>query len=138
MELRLVRQPSDDKRTHGDLYMDGQWCAVTMEDPVRDEKIPGETAIPAGKYKVIMSDSPRFKRRLPLLLNVPQFSGVRIHSGNDHTETDGCLLVGQRRSSDRILDSKAALEDLVTEIEAAIQGGEEVFITIEDEKFAYG
>ena len=131
MELVLKRKPSDGKRTHGDLFVENEWECYTLEDQVREEKIPGETAIPFGRYEVIVNHSPRFKRQLPLLLNVPHFSGVRIHSGNEEEDTEGCILVGRGRELTRITESRLALEDLMTEIEGALQAGEEVWITIE-------
>lgn len=131
MELKLVRQPSNEICTHGDLYIDDQWAMVTLEDPVREAKIPGKTAIWAGRYQVIVTHSPRFKRRLPLLLNVRDFTGIRIHPLNFATQSDGCIGVGRRRQDDSILESVDAFEELMTEIEAAIQAGEQVWITIE-------
>lgn len=132
MELLLKRQPSDPKRTHGDLFVDGEWQCYTLEDVVREVKIPGETAIPAGRYKVIVNHSPRFKRQLPLLLNVPHFAGVRIHAGNDEEDTEGCLLVGQERFLSTIGSSRDALEELMAEIEGALQNSDEVWITVEN------
>ena len=130
MELTLKRRPSDGKRTHGDLLIGELWQCYTLEDVVREKKIPGETAIPEGRYEVVINQSNRFKRQLPLLLKVPNFVGVRIHSGNTEVDTEGCILVGQGREVTRITNSRDALEDLMTEIEGAIQSGEEVWITV--------
>lgn len=97
--------------TIGKLYIDGAYFCDTLEDTVRTgEKVYGKTAIPAGTYKVKMTWSPRFKRYLPELLNVPNFSGVRIHSGNTATDTEGCLLLGLNKVKGRILNSKDAVE----------------------------
>lgn len=97
--------------TIGKLYIDGAYFCDTLEDTVRaGEKVYGKTAIPAGTYKVKMTWSPRFKRYLPELLNVPNFSGVRIHSGNTATDTEGCLLLGLNKVKGRILNSKDAVE----------------------------
>ena len=134
MELTLTRKPSDDKRTHGDLYIDGQWACYTLEDVVRPdgEKVNGETAIPGGRYQIVVNQSSRFKRQLPLLCRVPNFSGVRIHAGNSEIDTEGCILVGQGRELTSITRSRAALEDLMTEIEGALQANEQVWITVEN------
>jgi len=94
--LLLIREPRQ-SCTMGSLYVDGHFYCHTLEDVEREhEKIYGETAIPKGLYDVIMSYSPRFKRPLPELLNVPNFTNVRIHSGNSVQDTDGCILVGIR------------------------------------------
>lgn len=82
----------------------------TMEDVVRllrssADKIPGETAIPAGNYEVKMSYSVKFGRILPILIGVPYFSGVRIHRGNTHEHTDGCILVGKNNVRGMVTNS---------------------------------
>lgn len=97
--------------TIGKLYIDGAYFCDTLEDTVRTgEKIAGKTAIPAGTYKVKMTWSPRFKRYLPEILNVPNFSGVRIHAGNSALDTDGCVLLGLNKVKARVVCSKNAVE----------------------------
>ena len=90
--------------TIGKLYIDGAYFCDTLEDTVRTgEKIAGKTAIPAGTYKVKMTWSPRFKRYLPEILNVPNFSGVRIHAGNSALDTEGCVLLGLNKVKARVV-----------------------------------
>lgn len=97
--------------TIGKLYIDGAYFCDTLEDTVRTgEKIAGKTAIPAGTYKVKMTWSPRFKRYLPEILNVPNFSGVRIHAGNSALDTEGCVLLGLNKVKARVVCSKNAVE----------------------------
>ena len=97
--------------TIGKLYIDGAYFCDTMEETVRTgEKIAGKTAIPAGTYKVKMTWSPRFKRYLPEILNVPNFSGVRIHAGNSALDTEGCILLGLNKVKARVVCSKNAVE----------------------------
>ena len=94
MNLIVKRFEFGPDYTIGRLYIDGDYFCYTLEDKVRVEKIPGETAIPAGRYSVIVDHSNHFQRDLPHILNVPGFEGVRIHPGNTKADTEGCILVG--------------------------------------------
>jgi hypothetical protein len=123
----------DIKRLHkckhsviGELTIDGLWECYTLEDLERDVKIKGETAIPKGTYKVIINQSNRFKRLLPLLLNIPEFEGVRIHSGNTNHDTEGCILVGRTRTDDFIGQSRKAFDKLFEKMKKA----KEITLTI--------
>lgn len=125
MELKLVRKTYTPTSTIGDLYINGEFFCNTLEDVDRhlDQKFTLEqnqslkvfanTAIPTGTYKVIISYSPRFKKYLPLLLNVPAFQGIRIHPGNKAEDTEGCLLVGERSTDDLIINSKITFNKLL-------------------------
>jgi hypothetical protein len=131
MKLFLARRNGTQGFTAGRLYINKEFQCFTLEDEVRDVKIKGETAIPAGEYKVVITPSNRFKRDLPLLLNVPNFEGVRIHAGNTAADTEGCILVGQESAEKGFLaKSKAAFEPLFAKIKTAIDAGEEVMLTI--------
>lgn len=132
MNLLLQREPSDEHRTFGKLYIDGQYFCETLEDPVRDEKIKGHTAIPEGTYRITMENSPRFGRNTITIKDVPNFTGVRIHAGNTEHDTEGCPLVGQVRAKASILRSKAALDELKPEIISALQAGEQVWLEIKN------
>lgn len=105
MKLTLKRIFLGTDYTIGKLYIDGEYFCDTLEDTVRDEKIPGETAIPCGIYDVVVNMSNKFKRKLPLLLNVPNFTGIRIHRGNTAKDTEGCILVGENREKGKVLNS---------------------------------
>ena len=94
------------------------------------EKVYGETAIPAGTYDVTVTWSPRFKTRLPILGDVPNFSGVRIHPGNKADDTEGCILVGRAVYPDRLGQSRLAFDVLMAKIDAATQSGDPVTIEI--------
>ena len=61
----------------------------------REDKIAGKTAIPTGRYKVVLGYSKTYKRRMPFLQNVPHFTGIMIHTGNSVDDTRGCILVGK-------------------------------------------
>lgn len=103
----------------GEMTVDGLFECFTLEDIERPVKIKGETAIPKGTYKVIINESNRFKRSLPLLLDVPGFEGVRIHSGNTNHDTEGCILVGKSRNKDYIGQSRKAFDKLFKKMQKA-------------------
>jgi hypothetical protein len=132
MRLTLTRVERSANATLGDLDIDGTFFCYTLEDPVRPEgiKIPGVTAIPAGVYPVQITWSPRFKTYMPLLVGVPNFSGIRIHAGNLASHSDGCILVGYERHPDEIRRSREAYNDLYLELQAAREAREDVLIEI--------
>jgi len=130
MKLLLKRLHKTDKSTIGELSIDGKFECYTLEDVERKEKIFGKTAIPKGTYQVVMTMSNRFKKMMPLLLNVEGFTGVRIHSGNDATQTEGCLLLGTTRGQDFIGGSRDAIAKFYPKLQAALKIGK-VTITIE-------
>jgi hypothetical protein len=129
MNLRVQRNTFTDASTIGELSIDGQFECFTLEDNVRPVKIHGETAIPAGKYEVTITFSERFQRQLPLLMNVKNFEGIRIHPGNTAANTEGCILVGTTKTADFIGNSRAAFNALFPKIEAALKQ-EKVFIEV--------
>lgn len=124
MKLRLERIFKGENYTIGRLYIDDIYFCDTLEDTIRDisengeGKIYGKTAIPSGKYNVVMSMSNRFKRILPLLQNVPHFEGIRIHSGNTHEDTHGCILVGKNTEIGKVTSSRIYESDLVKKLES--------------------
>jgi hypothetical protein len=135
MNLFLVRKWFTNRSTTGELFIGEDFECFTLEDIVREgPKVPGETAIPEGTYNLIVTPSARFKKDLPLLENVPNFSGIRIHSGNEPEDTQGCILVGKYRGRDYIGQSRAALESLFNRIQFALDSGEQVTITISHHK----
>lgn len=118
MKLELKRIAIRDTYTIGKLYINGKYFCDTLEDKVRDlnkdgdlkdlgeGKVMHETAIPYGTYTVIMNMSNRFKRVMPLLLDVPHFAGIRIHSGNKAEHSSGCILVGKNSVKGGLTESK--------------------------------
>jgi hypothetical protein len=131
MVLFLKRFDFGDNYTIGKLYVNNVFECYTLEDKVRDIKIPNETAIPAGTYKVIVNRSNRFKKDLPLVLNVMNFEGVRIHSGNTDKDTEGCILVGKTWSKGNFIGgSRMAFNSLFPKIQQGVKDGV-VILTIE-------
>ncbi len=129
--LTLKREP-EFYRTWGQLYVDGIKQCETLEDkvrPISEAKVLGDTAIPLGKYEVIVSFSNKFRQYMPLLLNVPGFTGIRIHSGNTTGDTIGCILVGQSRTDSWLGNSRLAYRRLFPLIRNASKIGK-VYIEI--------
>lgn len=143
MELKLIRKYKGLNYTIGHLYINGEHYCDTLEDAdrglndsmdldtIQSLKKPSITAIPYGTYKVLITYSPRFKQKMPLLINVKGFDGIRIHSGNDHTHTSGCILVGENKEKGKVLNSKITYAKLFNLINDALNNNEEVRITIE-------
>jgi len=119
MKIQIKRLHKTENSTIGELTIDGKFECYTLEDKEREVKIKSETAIAKGTYKVIINQSNRFKRLLPLLLNVPNFEGVRIHPGNSNHDTEGCILVGKTRSQDYIGQSRKAFDSLFAKMQLA-------------------
>lgn len=119
----LQRTDFTDVSTIGSLFIDGRFECFTLEDTCRKNKVYGKTAIWAGEYPVTVTMSQRFKREMPLLLNVPEFSGIRIHPGNTEENTDGCILVGREKLTNRIGRSREAYEALFTKIVDLLKEG---------------
>lgn len=140
MELTLERQTFTNMSTIGTLKADtynehGPVCYI-LEDKDRQlesnpkAKIYGKTAIPRGRYRIVVTMSNRFKRELPLLLKVPGYEGVRIHPGNTAENTEGCLLPGVAAGQNIVHQSRVAFDQVNTLIHRALNRGEEVWITI--------
>lgn len=136
MEMTLTRVQLDPGVTIGRLSIDGDdWGCWTCEDTQRAPDAPkvyGQTAIPLGRYRVVVNYSPHFNRDLPELVDVPNFEGIRIHPGNKPADTDGCLLPGLDRLDGGVGRSVAAFEILYPKIVRALSRGEDVFITVTD------
>ena len=139
MDIELRRLFGNNKNTIGILrFPNGlgylaQWC-YTLEDAVRPVKIPGITAIPAGRYEVTRTLSTRFKTMMPLLMGVPNFTGIRIHPGNTAEDTEGCILVGATAHRNSLGGSRAAYDSVDQWIAATLRK-EKLFITITNQVF---
>ena len=150
----LQRRPSGEFSTIGQVLKDNVALCYTCEDLVREPdsgrpitsdpvtafsnlsawvatwKVPHETAIPSGRYRVIITDSQRFGRKLPILLDVPGFEGIRIHPGNNAADTEGCILPGLSDDGSRAYRSKDACAIWHLEIEAALLVGSAVYLDV--------
>ena len=120
-------------------YTNDEYFCDTLEPTWRDYangayKIKGKSAIPEGRYAVVITWSPRFKTWLPLLVGNQEFSkkwqGIRIHAGNTAKDTQGCILVGKNREVGKVLDSRKCLYELKQKIVAAKDRGAPVWLTV--------
>lgn len=127
--LTLNRKYFTDRSTIGQLYLFGDYFCDTLEDTCRRTKIPGRTAIPAGRYRLVLEDSLKYFRVMPKLLDVPNYSGILIHWGNTPEDTQGCLLVGvyDDKKSDFISTSRKTFDNLFEKLSGI---KEEMHITI--------
>lgn len=134
MLIEVIRVMCGPDCTIGKMYVDGVDQCYTLEDVVRPDgvKIYGETAIPNGRYRVIINRSNRFKCDMPLLLDVPNFTGIRIHPGNTAADTHGCILVGLEQRESALIGSRLAYDALFHKIRDALSGGE-VWIEIKEQ-----
>ncbi len=134
MKLTLRRKFKGPKYTIGDLSVDGRFFCNTIEDVVRElpddcddtkryrncdceEKIYAQTAIPAGTYKVVIGYSPKFKRKMPRIQDVPHFLGILIHWGNTERDSAGCIIVGKNTVKGKVLESRVTFNKLYALLE---------------------
>lgn len=147
MELFVIRKFFKETYTIGRFYNEGMFICSTLEDRIRnlsdlnhdgdynDEgegKIYGQTAIPCGRYKVIVNESPKLKRRLPLLLDVPGFTGIRIHHGKNSKWTEGCILVGDNKIKGELVNGPYWETFIVNMIDMETEKNLNTFITIKE------
>lgn len=141
MKLTLKRRFLGETYTIGSLFIYGQYFCDTLEDKVRDinrngrfdsgeTKVQNETAIPYGTYHVVVNLSPKFKRNLPRLLDVPSFDGVLIHRGNTDKDSSGCVLVGENKVKGKVINSTQYEVKLVEILTAAQNRHEQITIEI--------
>lgn len=134
MDIEVRRTFKGPKYTIGHMYLNGVYFCDTIEDVVRDlhsteDKVMHETAIPAGRYRVVLSYSPRFKRLLPELKDVPFFVAIRIHSGNTEKDSSGCIIVGFNKVKGKVVDSRKT-ENRLMDILTKLPKDEEIWITV--------
>lgn len=141
MELLVVRYYKKPTYTIGKLFINGEYFCDTLEDTdrglantmplsqIQAAKRKGTTAIPTGRYLMELTVSPRFGRTLPIIIGVKGFDGIRIHRGNTHEDTEGCILVGENKAVGKVLNS-ANTENRLMDILQKINHTEQIYITI--------
>lgn len=145
MEIEINRYNFGPLQCEGTLKVNEEYLCDTLEpkaiDWSKQRKVKGKTAIPEGRYRLVMSYSTKFHREMPYLENVPEFTGIMIHTGNVATRPDGtsgdsqgCILVGTNMEQGRLHASRVAFEKLNTILHAAISIHEEVWVTVTSER----
>ena len=139
MKIKLIRDLKNTLYTLGKVYIDDVFFCFTVEDVDRDSnqdgdlddlgenKIHGQTAIPKGTYKMVLSMSNRFKKLMPEVLNVKGFSGIRWHSGNTALDTEGCIIVGTVRTPNGVGLSRQCFTKLMVKL----KDQKDIILTIE-------
>ena len=140
MEITILRTWFRDCYTVGYLKINGKYHCDTLElraiDWTKEKKTWGKTAIPEGRYRVRLQYSSHFKRVMPYLENVPQFTGVMIHTGNSagyggkKSDTTGCILVGKNTIVGELTESRVHFKSLMEQIQKAVSAGEEVWVHV--------
>ncbi len=135
MNLSLIRDTFTETSTTGKLFIENDFECFLLEDQDRKleaggKKVYGRTAIPRGRYKIELDWSPKYGRDMPHVLDVPQFDGIRIHTGNRSEDSEGCLIPGQERTEDYVRNSKLAFDALLQKLNLAWANNEEVWLTI--------
>ena len=142
MNITVIRKYKKQHYTIGDLYINGKWFCSTLEDKdiglsydmtsdeIKKKKVYGETAIPTGTYNIVVNNSPKFKRNLPRLQNVPGFDGVLIHRGNTANDSCGCILVGENKVVGKVINSTKYETQLTQLLTEAQNRNEKITITI--------
>lgn len=142
MELTVDRTDRTANSTIGNFSVNGIFECFCLEpkdrgltsnmtlSQIQAIKIQNKTAIPTGRYQVTKYNSPKHHNtEVPLLENVTDFAFIEIHVGNFPKDTDGCLLLGTEKGPDEVLNSKVAINDFYPKFFAALNAGEDVFIT---------
>jgi 5-hydroxyisourate hydrolase-like protein (transthyretin family) len=143
LEIKVKRVAKKLNYTVGKMTIDDSYFCDTLEDKVRnlvdanndgawDNKVFGETAIPAGRYEVKIGWSNRFKRNMPRIQNVKGFDGILVHNGVSAEHTHGCLLVGLNKVVGKLINSTEIFNLFFALLEKEIAKSKKVFITIED------
>lgn len=143
MNIYIKRIAKRDTYTIGKMYLNNKYFCDTLEDKdrnltqdmplseIKKIKVKHETAIPTGTYKVIVNYSPKFKRMLPRILNVPGFDGILIHRGNSDKDTSGCILIGNNNIVGKVTNSTKYELALIPILTEAYNNKETITLTIE-------
>ena len=149
MELSVYRCGENADATVGLLFINDDLNCGTVEDQYQEIKVPGETRIPPGRYKIKLRNigkvNERYHARFPdihkgmlWLQNVPNFTFIYLHIGNNEKQSAGCLLLGNILYIKQMIvgRSEEAYLGLYAEVTAVLEKGEDVYITINEDLLA--
>ena len=111
MYIRLIRNQPQASAITGRLVINGRFFCNTLE------RVGYQ--IPAICYPIRVTQSPRFKRLLPIVQNVPQRSGIRFHRGTKPQHSTGCILIPadkEKALTDLILQAQQSHEEIILEV----------------------
>ena len=150
MRIKVIREILTPTETLGSLFINEKFFCYTLEDVdrhlnndqseeyIKAHKVKDQTAIPSGNYRVILSMSNRFKRIMPEVLNVKGFQGIRLHGGNTHKDSSGCILVAKQRNVNKpsswqgiknwVFGSQE--KQLIAEMQKALSKGDKIDLSI--------
>ncbi|WP_036876360.1 DUF5675 family protein [Xylanibacter oryzae] len=134
MEITITRIAKKADYTIGRLTINGHRICDTLEPHcinwATETKIKGKTAIPEGRYRIMMKMSSKFEKQMPFLMDVPHFKGVMIHQGNTPKNTQGCIIVGYNTIRGLVLKSRQAMESIQDYLDTAIETKQEIWCVI--------
>ena len=142
MKIYLYRKYKKNNYTIGQLFINNEYFSDCLEDTdrgltsnmsieeIKRIKVPGNTCIPYGTYKITITYSPKFKKNLPLINDVKGFEGIRIHSGHNNNDTSGCLLLGFNKIKGGVINSKVTVDKFIDIIQKTINSGEIITLSI--------
>ncbi|MEO1051992.1 MAG: DUF5675 family protein [Bacteroidota bacterium] len=149
--ITVLRFSDDGETSVGLLFINGKYFCYTLEDTFREVKVPGKTRIPSGTFDIDFRRADteltlKYRDRYPDWFNyhieikdIPNFTSVYIHSGGDHTHTEGCLLVSDSLSmTDEktfFTNSRDTFKRLYQFISGELQKGVQVRMIIKDENW---
>lgn len=143
MTIRIDRKWKKAEYTISRVYINGRYLGCNaLEDTdrgllqamqiaeIQKRKIKGKTAIPRGYYDVKITWSEKYQRNMPLVVDVPGFSGIRLHSGNSAKDTEGCILFGKNDKVGWISDSRYWTDKIYRLIDTALAKGEKITLIV--------
>jgi len=130
--INIKRLYFKDTYTIGKCTVDGEYICDTIEDTVRvlnskEDKVYGETAIPAGTYNADIYFSKKFGYKVVRLFDVPYFEGIYVHKGNTAKDSLGCIILGYNDKKGWVSRPTIALNKLIK----AVEGADKIIVTIE-------